>query len=126
MRIKKRSIQEKINPDVVAKQTRDVVDAVKGELKSDDDTAVDFIKGMTGGNVSEDTEDDVASRAIDFGVEEPELGKQVDRNMPKTGGIDYGEKSGGEPDLPFEGTKKKKVVEGRRVVKTIKIRDLKK
>tara|TARA_R110000772_G_scaffold17946_1_gene49769 strand:+ start:20221 stop:20778 length:558 start_codon:yes stop_codon:yes gene_type:complete len=185
MRIKKKHIQEKINPDVVAKQTRSVVDAVKGELKSDDDTAVEFIKGMTGGNVSEDgdrhtnahkenmkkreiffeglrignetnpdtfrgnlsgnriaisawdefcarnrdmvSEDDNerAGRAIDYGTKEPELGVQVDRNMPKTGGIDFDEKDG-EPDLPFEGKKDEKVVEGRKVLKTITIKEFKK
>ena len=291
MRIKKKDIRERINPDVVAKQTRDVVDAVKGELKSDDDTAVDFIKGMTGGNVSEDGENrgisleqtkdvadflakalsivtghqhtigaglkpgmfdldmhgspnnaggsykaysngyvirpgfkgspmvynfktdkgvgaiekrynnymypdthpetgldedshtvsfnnnmkkreiffeglrignetnpdtfrgnlsgnriairawdeycarnrDVVSedenqragRAIDYGTKEPELGVQVDRNMPKTGGIDFDEKDS-EPDLPFEGKKNKKVVEGRKVIKRISIKQFKK
>lgn len=197
MRIKKKNITEKINPELLAKQTRDAVDAVKGELKSDDKTAIDFIKGMSGSDsvtesidapnvvqfkkekpgeekfvingitwqyvwavypdgksdigvyrygqdivyaydwfmkeiigslkpISELSEDehDVASRGIEYGIREPELGP--DKHVPKSKTINYGEKQSGEPDLPFEGVKNKNVVEGRSVVKTIKLKDFKK
>ena len=46
MRIKKREIQEKINPQAVANQASEVVDAVANELDSDDETAKSFIKSM--------------------------------------------------------------------------------
>lgn len=108
MRIKKREISEKINPELLAKQTRAAVDAVKGELKSDDETAIGFIKSMGGNDVNED-DNDVTNRAISYGVKEPELGP--DKHMPKSNNIDYGEKPGVDPDLPFEGVKDKKIVE---------------
>lgn len=47
MRIKKREIQERIDPSVVANKASEIVDAVADELDSDDETAKSFVKSMT-------------------------------------------------------------------------------
>jgi len=119
MRIKKKHIREKINPQAVAKQARDVVDAVSDELDSDDETALNFVKGMT---VSED-ESGIADRGIEYGVKPEPSVSDADRNALKMGDpnkkINYGEK-----DLPFE-SRVRENKSRRQVIKTIKLKDLK-
>lgn len=46
MRIKKKHIQEKVDPNAVANQAGEVVDAVANELDSDEETAKSFVKSM--------------------------------------------------------------------------------
>jgi len=110
MKFTKRQIEEKINPEAVANQTKDIVDAVKSELDSDDETAKAFVKNMA---VSEGDDDEVANRSIEYGIKEPENGED----------INYGEKGRNKidtsiNDLPFESTKKRKVI------KTIKVKNI--
>lgn len=162
MRIKKKHIREKINPQAVANQAREVVDAVKNELDSDDETAQNFVKTMA---VSENkdennpwaictasvgredkekyescvrkvkaehgisetlTEDEygAASRGIQHGIKPEPKVSDADRKAMKMGEpqkkINYGEKG----DLPFESEIRENKV-GRKVIKTIKVKDLK-
>jgi hypothetical protein len=68
-----------------------------------------------------------ANRSIEYGQTEPELGRNFGQTEPELGGdINYGEKEvPSNPDLPFEG----KIYEtkvNRKVIKTIKVRDLRK
>lgn len=174
MRIKKKHIREKINPELIRKQTRDVVDAVKSELSSDDKTAVGFIKSMSD-TVSEDEHEragrgieydvrdpevepirhdiptksfknrdlkhnpdlpfegvslgddfETSGRGINFGVTDPEVGEKtyIDRMPPSSNTIKFGEKNV-DGDLPFEGVKPTKIIEGRRIIKTMTVKDLK-
>jgi len=125
-----KNINEKINPMNIKKQIDTVVDTVKTTLDSDDDTAKKFIKSMVGEN-----DEDIANRAIEYGVNEPEVNsheyddyenyKKDYRDAIKSNDdkINYFEKNN-DNDLPFESvneTAKNK----RTVVKTIKISDLK-
>ena len=161
MRIKKKHIREKINPEAVANQAKEIINAVKTELNSDEDTAKSFVKAMTVSenetennpwaicsasvgrddkekyeacvikvkkeyNIEESlTEDEygTSSRAIKYGIKpEPRLSDE-DKKALKQGSskknINYGEK-----DLPFE-SELKESVSKRRVIKTIKVKDLK-
>lgn len=149
MRIKKKHIREKINPELIRKQTRDVVDAVKSELSSDDKTAVGFIKSMSD-TVSED-EHERTGRGIEYDVRDPEVepsrhdiptksfknrdlkhnpdlpfeGVSLGDDFETSGrGINFGEKNV-DGDLPFEGVKPTKIIEGRRIIKSMTIKDLK-
>lgn len=184
MRIKKKNIKEVVKPDAVAKQVKDIVDAVGTELGSDEETAKKFVSSMVSENTHatveflEDkpgeerfrigdtewiyvwakypdgrrdvgvyrfgqdlvydyewfmdnvipkpkhnvTEDELgaASRGIEYGQREPELGDPsgdyVDKTPSKGKKINYDEKPG---DLPFESVSENK--KGRRVLKTIKV-----
>lgn len=125
MRIKKKHIQEKIDPNAVANQAGEVVDAVANELDSDDDTAKSFVKSMAVSENDEMNEDGegAVSRGIEHGVKsEPEV-SDADKLALKQGKptkkINYGEK-----DLPFESEIKEGKI-ARKVIRTIKVKDLK-
>ena len=124
MRIKKKHIQEKIDPNAVANQAGEVVDAVADELDSDDDTAKSFVKSMAVSENDEVNEDGegAASRAIQYNVKSNNV-SDADKKALKQGtptkSINYGEK-----DLPFE-SEIRENKSGRKVIKTIKVKDLK-
>ena len=76
MRIKKKNILEKLDPDAIANQTKEIVGVVQDELDSDESTAKSFVKSMT---VSENdlTEDD---ETIDYGEKDIPLNNEINEN----------------------------------------------
>lgn len=121
MRIKKRDVKEALNSDAVSNELKDVVSVVQGELDSTPEEAKKFVKSMY---VSED-EDARASRSIEYGERDPELGNPDDYDdvegvsrVSKTDNTKY-------DDLPFESTVREGKV-SRKVLKRIKVKDLRK